>query len=104
MSRKPNEARLADHYNQHGVDRADWAPKRRLIKKDPLDVTISVRFTEQEISMLRAAAERSGVKVTAYIRHSALASRQPPLDRDQVMQAAESLAQGVDRLRAIAGP
>jgi len=36
------------------------------------NVTISVRFSDDEIARLRAMAEQTGMKVTAYIRAAAL--------------------------------
>ena len=36
------------------------------------NVTISVRFSDDEIAQLRAMAEQTGMKVTAYIRTAAL--------------------------------
>jgi predicted DNA-binding protein len=36
------------------------------------NVTISVRFSDDEIARLRAMAEQTGMKVTAYIRTAAL--------------------------------
>lgn len=36
------------------------------------NVTISVRFSQEEINLLRAAAEEANQKVTAYIREAAL--------------------------------
>lgn len=44
------------------------------------NVTISVRFTGEEIDSLRTRAEASGEKVTSYIRAAAL-QQASPLDR-----------------------
>jgi hypothetical protein len=45
------------------------------------NVTISVRFSDEEISELRARAERAGVKVTSFIRAAALEATSP-VDRE----------------------
>jgi predicted DNA binding CopG/RHH family protein len=66
------------------------------------DVTISVRFSEEEIEAVRAAAEQAGVKVTAYIRAAALdgsgARRQ-----SAVAGLIERLAGDVEQLRKMTG-
>ena len=67
-----SEQELAEHYNRT-EDLSEWdgavpvpAHARRR------DVTISVRFSAEEIEQLRAHADAAGEKVTAYIRAAAL--------------------------------
>lgn len=60
------------------------------------NVTISVRFSDQEIAVLRARAEDAGAKVTAYIRAAAL-QQAAPLDRLQLLQALEAASANVAR-------
>jgi hypothetical protein len=45
------------------------------------DVTISVRFSSDEIALVRGRAEAAGDRVTAYIRRAALEAEEPPPDR-----------------------
>ena len=60
------------------------------------NVTISVRFSDEEIALLRACAEEAGAKVTAYIRAAAL-QQAAPLDRLQLLQALEAASADVAR-------
>ena len=53
------------------------------------NVTISVRFSDEEIGLLRARAEAAGTKVTALIRDAAL-QEAAPLDRRQLIRAVEA--------------
>ncbi len=53
------------------------------------NVTISVRFSEEEIELLRARAEANGGKVTAYIRAAAL-QQAAPLDRFGLIRTVEA--------------
>lgn len=74
-----SETELADYYNEtedlSGFDQE--GPKPVTVRRD---VTISMRFSDDEIAELRARAEQGGVKVTSFIRAAALeASR--PVDR-----------------------
>ncbi len=60
------------------------------------NVTISVRFSDEEMDLLRARAEAAGTKVTAYIRAAAL-QQAAPLDRLQLIQALEAASADVAR-------
>ena len=60
------------------------------------NVTISVRFSDEELAVLRARAEAAGTKVTAYIRAAAL-QQAAPLDRLQLIQALEAASADVAR-------
>jgi uncharacterized protein (DUF1778 family) len=89
MSESMSEADLAAHYNQtrdlSGFDLENGEPisVRR-------SVTISVRFSEEEIARLRARAEQSGVKVTSFIRAAALEATSP-VDRAALGELAREL-------------
>lgn len=89
MSESKSEADLAAHYNQtrdlSGFDLENGEPisVRR-------SVTISVRFSEEEIARLRARAEQSGVKVTSFIRAAALEATSP-VDRAALGELAREL-------------
>ena len=62
--------------------------------------TISVRFSDQEIDLLRAKAEQAGMKVTTYIRSAAL-EHGTPADKPALLaalhEASDDVAQA-DRL------
>lgn len=59
-------------------------------------VTISVRFSDEEIALLRERAEGTGTKVTAYIRAAAL-QQAAPVDRLQVIGLLEEVSADVAR-------
>jgi len=69
-----SEAELADYYDRtHDISGFDLEhPEPITPARGRLDVTISVRFSSEEIDLLRAEAERAGMKVTAFIRALAL--------------------------------
>lgn len=96
-----NEAELADYYDRtHDLSGFDLehpepitGPRRRL------DVTISVRFSPEEIDLLRAEAERADLKITTFIRTLALQhAAGPVLDRAALRK---HLATVADELRAL---
>ncbi|CUR54631.1 hypothetical protein NOCA2200021 [metagenome] len=60
-------------------------------------VTISVRFSEDEISELRERAEAAGVKVTSFIRTAALEAT-APVDRAALTALARGLEKDVHRV------
>ena len=79
-----SEAELADYYDRtHVLDGFDLKhPGPITPPRGRLDVTISVRFSPEEIDLLRTEAERAGLKVTAFIRTLALQHASGPvLDR-----------------------
>ena len=85
------EAALADHYNDTGdlTGFDQESPTPVTVRRN---VTISVRFSDDEIAELRTRAEQSGVKVTSFIRAAALeASR--PVDRVELGELARDLEQ-----------
>ena len=73
---KKTEAELADYYNETrdlaGFDEENAVPVT--VKRS---VTISVRFSDEEIAELRARAEQAGVKVTSFIRAASLEATSP---------------------------
>ena len=66
-------------------------------------VTISVRFSDQEIALLRAKADQAGMKVTTYIRSAAL-EHGTPVDKPALLgvlrEASEDVARAERLLRA----
>ncbi|MDP9445055.1 MAG: BrnA antitoxin family protein [Actinomycetota bacterium] len=86
---KKTEAELADYYNEtrdlSGFDEQNAVPVT--VKRS---VTISVRFSDEEIAELRARAEQAGVKVTSFIRAAALEAASP-VDRIALGELARDL-------------
>lgn len=64
------------------------------------NVTISVRFSDEEIALLRERAEEVGTKVTAYIRAAAL-QQAAPVDRLQVIGLLEDVSADVARVERL---
>ena len=88
---KKTEAELADYYNEtqdlSGFDEGSFVPVT--VRRS---VTISVRFSDEEIAELRAHAEQAGVKVTSFIRAAALEATSP-VDRVALGELARDLEQ-----------
>jgi hypothetical protein len=64
------------------------------------NVTISVRFSEDEMAMLRAKADESGEPVTAYIRLAAL-QQVAPVDRARLLKALRAASDEVGQAAQI---
>ncbi|HET8661456.1 MAG TPA: hypothetical protein VFM55_20970 [Micromonosporaceae bacterium] len=62
------EAELAEHFQRHRDDLAGDEVESRTPMR--LAVMISARFSREEASALRAAAERAGMSVSAYLRQT----------------------------------
>lgn len=84
-----SEAELADYYN-HTMDVSGFDGGSEVPIKVGRKVTISVRFSEEEIEALRGRAEAAGVKVTSYIRAAALEAANP-VDRATLARLAQDL-------------
>jgi len=86
-----SEPELADYYNEtRDLSEFDLEnPEPITVRRA---VTISVRFSEDEITELRARAERAGVKVTSFIRAAALEAASP-VDRVALGELARDLEQ-----------
>lgn len=86
---KKTEAELADYYNEtKDLSEFDLEhPEPVTVRRS---VTISVRFSDEEISELRARAEQAGVKVTSFIRAAALEATSP-VDRAALGELAREL-------------
>lgn len=96
------DAELAEHYNQYH-DSTEWGEPQRADKPERLNVTISVRFTPDEIASIRAQAEGAGLKPTTSIRRCALVAEQTPIDRARLSRAVAALSRDLDDLRHAAG-
>ncbi len=91
MTNKMSDAELADYYNEtEDISEFDLEhPEPVTIRRN---VTISVRFSVEEIAELRAQAEEAGVKVTSFIRAAALEASSP-VDRVALSDLARDLEQ-----------
>lgn len=91
MTDAMTEAELAEYYNRT-QDASDFDEGEEVPITVRRNVTISVRFSVEEIAELRARAEQAGVKVTSFIRAAALEATNP-VDRVALGELARDLEQ-----------
>ncbi len=96
MTKGMSEAELAEYYNRT-QDSSDFDEGEEVPITVKRNVTISVRFSVEEIAELRARAEESGVKVTSFIRAAALEATSP-VDRAALGELARDLEQRAHRV------
>jgi hypothetical protein len=89
MTENMSEAELADYYNRT-QDTSDFEGGEDVPITVKRNVTISVRFSPEELKDLRARAEDAGVKVTSFIRAAALEATSP-VDRAALGELAREL-------------
>lgn len=94
------EDQLADYYHDHRDDMDQWCDPEPIRKPDRLDVTISVRFTVDEIAAVRQRAMDAGVKPTVFIRQAALHGSDQ-LDRRLLARTFDDLRTDVERLASV---
>lgn len=63
-------------------------------------MTISVRFSAEEIAAIRQRAETADMKVTAYIRQAAIRDG-ASIDRDKVARAVAAVSSDLDQVRKL---
>lgn len=86
LTAPPNERERAAHYEANRDDPAEWGeptlakPRRRLASM------ISVRLAPEQIDLIREAAERQGMSVSAFLRSAALDEAAQPEQEDQPVQ------------------
>lgn len=100
-TRDMTEAELASYYDRTR-DLSEFEGGEEFPVEIRRNVTISVRFSEEEIAQLRERAEKTGVKVTAYIRAAAL-QQAAPLDRASLRKALNDLSADVARAERLLG-
>ena len=89
---------MSDFENMSEINDADWeAPVPVTVRRN---VTISVRFSADEMAEIRQWAERAGMKVTTYIRQAALTGGHT-IDRDKVERAVDAVSSDLDRVRKL---
>jgi hypothetical protein len=80
------------------LDDADWGePVPVTVRRN---VTISVRFSAEEIEAIRRRADAAGMKVTAYIRQAAI-SGGDSIDRDKLARAVAAVSHDLDQVRRL---
>ena len=96
MTEAMSEAELAAYYNEtEDLTEFDLEqPERVTVRRA---VTISVRFSDDEIAALRERADAAGVKVTSFIRAAALEATSP-VDRAALSELARGLEQHAHRV------
>jgi hypothetical protein len=60
--------KLAEKYTDSDINVDEWGPAHSVTHPGRRQVTLSVRFSEEEIAAVRTAAHQAGVKPTAFIR------------------------------------
>lgn len=89
-----------DFEHRTAIDDAEWGePIPVTVRRE---VTISVRFSADEIAAIRRRAEATGMKITAYIRQAAV-SGGVAIDRDKVSRAVAALSADLERVRELVG-
>jgi len=94
------EAELAEYYQDHRGDTEEWEPAEAISRPARLDVTISVRFTPEEIAAVRERARDAGMRPTAFIRQAAL-DVDVPLDRGLLAKTFHRLRSDVEQLASV---
>ena len=89
MTENVSEAELADYYNRT-QDTSDFEGGEEVPITVKRNVTISVRFSPEELEDLRRRADEAGVKVTSFIRAAALEATSP-VDRATLGELARDL-------------
>jgi hypothetical protein len=89
------EAEEAEWWYEHRDQADDAFPGPEVAVEVRRNVTISVRFSDEEIEKLRARADDAGVKVTALIRAAALRHAG---DEVALLETVEQLRQLTDRV------
>jgi Mobilization protein NikA len=96
------EAELADYYaDTHDLsefDEGEVVP----VTGGRRAMVLSVRFSPEELDVLRKRAEEQGVKVTALVRSAAL-MQASPIDSDELRKVAEALVADGAKLGELIG-
>lgn len=98
------EAELAEQLYAERHDDSAWGAWTA-VEPGRLDVTLSVRFSREEIAAVRAAAEAAGMKPTTFIREAALAACSTGLNGGREVRAAlESALADLTRAHRLIAP
>lgn len=97
---KKTETELAAHYNENeDLAAFDSAEEPVTVRRN---VTISVRFSDEELHDLRERADAAGLKVTSFIRAAALEATSP-VDRAALGDLAKELEQRAHDVALLVG-
>jgi hypothetical protein len=89
---------MSEFENMSEINDADWGePVPVTVRRN---VTISVRFSADEIAAIRRQADAAGMRVTAYIRQAALSGGEA-IDRDKVARAVAAVTNDLDHVRRL---
>lgn len=89
---------MSEFENMSEINDGDWGePVPVTVRRN---VTISVRFSADEIAAIRRQADAAGMKVTAYIRQAALSGGEA-IDRDKVARAVAAVSNDLDHVRRL---
>lgn len=89
---------MSEFENMSEINDGDWGePVPVTVRRN---VTISVRFSADEIAAIRRKADAAGMKVTAYIRQAALSGGEA-IDRDKVARAVAAVSNDLDHVRRL---
>ena len=87
---------MSDFEDMTEINDADWGePVPATVRRN---VTLSVRFSDEEIAAIRA--EAAGMKVTAYIRQAATSAGET-IDREKVARAVDAVSSDLERVRQL---
>jgi hypothetical protein len=96
------EAELADYYAEtHDLSEFDGGEVVP-VARGRRDMVLSVRFSPEELDLLRLRADEQGVKVTALVRSAALAQTSP-IDSDELREVTEALVADGAKLGRLIG-
>jgi hypothetical protein len=99
---RTTEAELADYYAAtHDLSEFDGGEVVP-VPRGRRDTVLSVRFSPEELDLLRLRAEEQGVKVTALVRSAALAQTSP-IDSGELRKVAEALVADGAKLGRLIG-
>jgi predicted DNA binding CopG/RHH family protein len=87
------EAELANHY-ERTRDVSEFDDGAAYPVEVRRNITVSVRFSQEEIEGLRRAADAAGLRLTTYIRAAALETSSP-VDRKQLEAALRAVSDDV---------
>lgn len=74
------DERIARFYEERRGDVSGWRPAgRRLGSRGRSTSAFSVRFTDEELDAVEAAADRKEMPMSTFIRQAALEAAKPPI-------------------------
>lgn len=96
-----SDAELAAYYDEHGLADFDGGEAVNL-DPGPKDSIVSVRFAAGELDAVEQQAEAAGMKLTAYIRASALSGAQF-VDLDRLRKVAAKIVADTEEMGKVFG-